>query len=78
VVIKARVKTVPVKQWLVGREMNRRIKKRFDKGEIQIPFPTQTINFAGELPTRLRDELKQVVREVLAEGGPQVRSENRL
>src|SRR5262249_13797501 len=29
VVIKGRFKTVPIKQWLVGREMNRRIKKRF-------------------------------------------------
>ena len=31
VVIKARFKTIPSKQWIVGREMNRRIKKRFEE-----------------------------------------------
>ena len=28
VMIKARIKTAPIKQWMVGREMNRRIKKK--------------------------------------------------
>ena len=41
VVIKARFKTLPIKQWLVGREMNRRIKKRFEDANIEMPFPTQ-------------------------------------
>ena len=45
VIIKARVKTVPVKQWMVGREFNRRMKKRFDALGIQIPFPHQTVYF---------------------------------
>lgn len=43
VIIKCRIKTVPVKQWRVGREMNRRIKKTFDAKGIEIPFPHQTI-----------------------------------
>jgi small conductance mechanosensitive channel len=30
VIVKARIKTKPIKQWDVGREMNRRIKKKFD------------------------------------------------
>lgn len=45
VIIKARVKTAPIKQWFVGREMNRRIKKRFDELDIEIPFPHQTVYF---------------------------------
>lgn len=67
VVIKARFKTLPSQQWLVGREMNARIKKRFGEAQIEMPFPTQTIQFAPESLTGLRGELKQVVREVLKE-----------
>jgi small conductance mechanosensitive channel len=37
VVIKARFKTIPSKQWIVGREMNRRIKKRFEEEGIAMP-----------------------------------------
>lgn len=58
VVIKARFKTLPGKQWQVGREMNRRIKKRFTDVEIERAFPTQKA---------LLSEIKQVVREVLDE-----------
>ncbi|OPY60228.1 MAG: putative MscS family protein YkuT [Syntrophorhabdaceae bacterium PtaU1.Bin034] len=39
VVIKARTTTGPIKQWRVGREFNRRLKKRFDQMNIEIPFP---------------------------------------
>lgn len=45
VIIKARIKTPPIKQWMVGREFNRRMKKRFDELGIEIPFPHQTIYF---------------------------------
>jgi moderate conductance mechanosensitive channel len=41
VMIKCRIKTEPHKQWRVGREMNRRIKNRFDAKGIEIPFPYQ-------------------------------------
>jgi small-conductance mechanosensitive channel len=43
VVIKCRIKTLPIKQWRVGREINRRIKKTFDAKGIEIPFPHHTI-----------------------------------
>jgi small conductance mechanosensitive channel len=43
VIIKCRIKTLPIKQWNVGREMNRRIKKAFDARGIEIPFPHRTI-----------------------------------
>lgn len=43
VIIKARTTTLPSKQWRVGREFNRRIKKKFDEGGIEIPFPHVTL-----------------------------------
>lgn len=45
VVIKARIKTAPIKQWWIGREFNRRMKVRFDELGIEIPFPHSTIYF---------------------------------
>jgi small-conductance mechanosensitive channel len=41
VMIKCRIKTEPLKQWRVGREMNRQIKNTFDAKGIEIPFPYQ-------------------------------------
>jgi small-conductance mechanosensitive channel len=67
VVIKARFKTLPSQQWLVGREMNARILKRFGEAGIEMPFPTQTIQLAPDAWVPLRDDLKQMVREVLKE-----------
>jgi moderate conductance mechanosensitive channel len=43
VVIKSRFKTIPGKQWLVGREMNSRIKKKVYDAEIERAFPTQVL-----------------------------------
>jgi moderate conductance mechanosensitive channel len=43
VIIKARLKTIPIKQWEVGREYLRRLKKAFDRAGIEIPFPHRTI-----------------------------------
>ena len=39
VVIRARFKTRPIRQWAVGREFNRRMKKRFDALGVGIPYP---------------------------------------
>ncbi len=54
VIIKARFKTRPLKQWDVTREFNRRIKNRFDELGIEIPFPHQTVYLgvdrAGQVP----------------------------
>ncbi len=43
VVIKFRMKTLPIKQWEVMREMRRRLKNRFDELGIEIPFPHRTL-----------------------------------
>jgi small-conductance mechanosensitive channel len=42
-VIRGVVKTIPLKQWEVGRELRRRIKIRFDEKGIQIPFPHRVL-----------------------------------
>jgi small-conductance mechanosensitive channel len=47
VVIKARLKVQPIKQWALGREFNRRMKIKFDKLGIEIPYPHTTL-FFGE------------------------------
>lgn len=52
VIIRCRLKTVPSKQWRVGREMNRRIKKTFDAKGIEIPFPHRTLYWGeGQAPS---------------------------
>jgi len=57
VVIKLRIKTLPIKQWEVGREFRRRIKYRFDQEGIEIPFPHLSV-YVGEAskPFRLNIE----------------------
>ncbi|MCD6308430.1 MAG: mechanosensitive ion channel family protein [Candidatus Latescibacteria bacterium] len=48
VIVKARTKTKPIKQWRIGREYKRRLKKRFDEMDIEIPFPHVTLYMGRE------------------------------
>ncbi len=41
--IRARIRTKPGQQWGIGREYRKRLKEAFDKNNIEIPFPHQTI-----------------------------------
>ena len=43
VTLRFRIKTLPLRQWDVGRELRRRIKKAFDAHGIQIPGPQMTV-----------------------------------
>lgn len=43
IIIKARTKTKPIKQWRIAREFNRRLKIAFDEQDIEIPFPHVTL-----------------------------------
>jgi len=43
VIIKCRMKTLPIKQWEVAREYRRRLKNKFDELGIEIPFPHRTL-----------------------------------
>jgi small conductance mechanosensitive channel len=57
VTIKARLKTVPIQQWAVGREYRRRLKKAFDARGIEIPFPHRSLyvgTATGPLEVMLR------------------------
>lgn len=65
VVVKARFKTLPIQQWTVGREMNRRIKKHFDAAGIEMATSSQPVYL--EVSPQLKEELKDAVREVLQE-----------
>ncbi len=58
VVIKARLKTVPIQQWNVGREYRRRLKKAFDAEGIEIPFPHRTL-YVGEATKPFEVQLKE-------------------
>ncbi|MBN1222037.1 MAG: mechanosensitive ion channel family protein [Candidatus Aminicenantes bacterium] len=42
-IIKARITTKPIKQWIIKREFNRRLKKKFNEMDIEIPFPHVTL-----------------------------------
>jgi len=46
VTIRMRIKTLPLKQWVVGRELRRRIKNTFDSRNIEMPFPQINVHFA--------------------------------
>lgn len=48
VTLKFRIKTVPLKQWEVGREFRRRIKIAFDRAGIRIPSPRLDITITRE------------------------------
>jgi moderate conductance mechanosensitive channel len=45
VTLKTRIKTLPLKQWEVGRELRRRIKKTFAAKGIEIPFRHVAVYF---------------------------------
>ncbi|HQO10518.1 MAG TPA: mechanosensitive ion channel family protein [Clostridiales bacterium] len=47
IIIKARIKTVPLSQWAIGREYRKRLKYAFDENKILIPFP-HTVVYWGE------------------------------
>ncbi len=46
--IRMQTKTLPLKQWEVGRELRRRIKKTFDAESIGIPLPPHVTFYWGE------------------------------
>lgn len=48
-IIKGRIKTKPGDQWAIGREYRKRLKEAFDKNNIEIPFPHQTIYWGEEI-----------------------------
>jgi len=47
ITIKARIRTLPGKQWPVQRAFNQRIKTAFEREGIDLPFPQRTIRIIG-------------------------------
>lgn len=67
VIIKFHMKTQPAKQWKVKREMLRRIKKRFDELNVEIPLPQRTIHYRNDDDTT---DLERLRREAGPVGMP--------
>jgi small conductance mechanosensitive channel len=65
VIIKGRLKTLPIKQWEVGRELLRRLKKAFDEQGVEIPFPHRSVYF-GEASKPFLAKLSQGPSEEVA------------
>jgi moderate conductance mechanosensitive channel len=47
-IMKMRLKTVPLKQWDVGREFRKRLRRRFDQEGIEIPFPERIVTVRSD------------------------------
>jgi moderate conductance mechanosensitive channel len=48
VVIRSLIRTQPGSQWNAAREFRRRLKKRFDKERIEIPYPQRKVHVRVE------------------------------
>jgi moderate conductance mechanosensitive channel len=76
VVVRARLQTKPIKQWNVGREFNRRMKKLFDARGIEIPFPQRTISWGepkrgGAVPLQLHIDNPEALATTVGKGDHQ-------
>ena len=70
VVVRLVVKTVPLEQWSVARELRRRIKAAFDANGVEIPFPQRTVWMRHGEPeaSRPADPGAQARREPVPQG----------
>lgn len=69
-VIKGRLKTLAGKQWPVGREFNRRLRECLTRQGMEQPAQVTVLKLEGTVagaPGPGRDEIKELIREVLAE-----------
>lgn len=59
VVVKGRIKTVPIEQWTIGREYRRRLKRAFEEHNIHFGFPHRVLQIdnpaLSEAPTSTRN-----------------------
>jgi small conductance mechanosensitive channel len=70
VVLRCRMKVLALEQWTVRREMLKRIKARFDREGVEIPFPHRTVYFGD--PEGATERLGAAARGA-AEGPPGAR-----
>jgi moderate conductance mechanosensitive channel len=69
VYVRARIKTLPIRQWNVGREYNRRMKLKFDELGIEIPFPHRTIYFGQPAEIEVAGQTAGPTRALAAQSG---------
>lgn len=62
IIIKARYKTQPLKQWAVSRQFKLLLKKAFDRDDIEIPFPHVSLYF-GEVSKPVEVNLRNSKRQ---------------
>lgn len=55
VTLRAMAQVVPGRQWALGREFARRIKRAFDTANVEFPFPQRTVWLRTEQPLALGD-----------------------
>ena len=61
VVLRVFVKTQPLAQWDVARELNARVKERFDREGISIPYPQRGLWVKGNpVPPPQSEKLEEV------------------
>ena len=75
--IKIRIKTLPLKQWMIERELRRRIKKTFDAKGIEIPFPHISVYYGEASKPFLTQPLTQEEANRIAEQQAAAASEDR-
>jgi moderate conductance mechanosensitive channel len=68
VVLRARIRTLPGKQWGVGRAYNAHVKRIFDARGIEIPFPHTTLVFGEDKKGRTQP-LRVAQPDLAGEGG---------
>jgi small conductance mechanosensitive channel len=83
VVIKARFKTRPLRQWDVAREFNRRLKNRFDQLGIELPSPERTLYFGTDKqghapPARVEVRFAEPAAAQQTEGGASAQAKSDL
>jgi small-conductance mechanosensitive channel len=61
VVLRARIKVIPLEQWNVKREFLRRLKYAFDTAGIEIPYPHLTV-YAGNTRSRAPEQFLDAER----------------
>lgn len=71
VIIKIRIKTAPIQQWNVGRELRRRIKNTFDERGIEIPYPHLSVYFGeASKPFAVQVAEQTAARRAAQSGAP--------
>jgi moderate conductance mechanosensitive channel len=64
--LKGRIKTVPMKQWMIGREMNHRLRARLSKADLRMPVQTAVVRL-DPAPAFSPEAMKEAVRAAMQE-----------